>query len=125
MDNSIPVGLGSVDWLSQLAPALDTTSPPQPPAPPRVPGGSGALWRALFTLRAGPSWAPSLHFLPSKAPPSGDAGRKPGRAFLRPSPPPDRPDRSGKGNLVSVGGGVSDLGDLAVILLLYGADLEF
>lgn len=122
MDNSIPVGLGSVDWLSQLAPALDTT---HPRPTPRVPGGSGALWRALFTLRAGPSGAPSLHFLPSKAPPSGEAGRKPGQAFLRPSPPPDRPERSGKGNLVSVGGGVSELGDLAVILLLYGADLEF
>ena len=67
----------------------------------------------------------SVHFLPSKAPPSGEAGRKPGQAFLRPSPPPDRPERSGKGNLVSVGGGVSELGDLAVILLLYGADLEF
>lgn len=112
MDNSIPVGLGSVDWLSQLAPALGT---------PRVPGGSGAL----FTLRACPSGAPSLHLLLSKAPPSGEAGRKPGRAILRPSPPPDRPERSGKGNLVCVGGGVSELGDLVVIPLLYGANLEF
>lgn len=117
MDNSIPVGLGSVDWLSQLAPALGT--------PPRAPGGSDALWHSLFTLRACPSGAPSLHLLLSKAPPSGEAGRKPGRAILRPSPPPDRPERSGKGNLVCVGGGISELGDLAVVLLLYGTNLEF
>lgn len=95
----------SADWL--------TVSAPRPPHP-RVPGGSGPQWRSLFTERAGPGGAPSPRSLPSGGPARAASGEDTWPSCSLSFPSPHRPERSGKGEGMRVGGGVPGPGDPAV-----------